>query len=78
MESAPAVLVVPVTVAAEVVLIRQFRYACNAEVVAVPAGTRGDQEDASLEQVTRRESQQEIGAMTAAYGAHNGPGAGHE
>ena len=62
LESAPAVIIVPVTAAGEVVLIRQFRYACDAEVVEVPAGTRGDQEDASLEQVVRKELQQEIGA----------------
>ena len=61
MESAPAVIIVPVTATGEVVLIRQFRYACDAEVVEVPAGTRGDQ-DASLEQVARRELLQGIGA----------------
>jgi ADP-ribose pyrophosphatase len=62
MESAPAVIIVPVTAQGEVVLIRQFRYACDAQVVEVPAGTRGDQDDASPEQVTRMELRQEIGA----------------
>lgn len=61
-ERAPAVIVVPVTKAGEIVLIRQYRYPVDAWCLETPAGGCHDTGDRGLEEVVRKELQEEIGA----------------
>jgi ADP-ribose pyrophosphatase len=61
-ERAPAVIVVPVTKAGEIVLIRQYRYPVDAWCLETPAGGCHDTGDRALEEVVRKELKEEIGA----------------
>ncbi len=56
-----AVVIVPVTGDEKVVLIRQYRYTVDEWCLEVPAGGIHDAEDASLEQVARKELLEEVG-----------------
>jgi ADP-ribose pyrophosphatase len=62
-ERAPAVIVVPVTKAGEIVLIRQYRYPVDAWCLEIPAGGCHDTGDRALEEVVRKELKEEIGAI---------------
>lgn len=62
LHQAPAVYVVPVTTAGQVVLIRQYRYPVDAWCLEVPAGGSGDRLGMPLREVARRELREEIGA----------------
>lgn len=66
LERAQSVIVVPVTPRAEVVLIRQYRYAVDEHCLEFPAGGLHDTGDASLEEVARKELLEEIGATAGA------------
>ena len=61
-ERATAVIIVPVTPAGEIVLIRQYRYPADAWCLETPAGSTGDTGDMPLEEVVRKELKEEIGA----------------
>jgi ADP-ribose pyrophosphatase len=56
-----AVIVVPVTSDGRMVLIRQYRYPVDDWCLEVPAGGSHDANGASLEEIVRRELQEEIG-----------------
>ncbi len=81
-EAKPVVIVVPVTPAGEVVLIRQFRYIVDEWLWEVPAGGSHDFEGDDLAELVQRELHEEIGgeAETIEHiGAfHPLPGAGHK
>lgn len=64
MRAAPAVFIVPVTAAGEVVMIRQYRYTVDEWCIEVPAGGTGDRTGASLEDVAREELREEVGGIT--------------
>ncbi len=66
LERAQSVIVVPVTGDGRVVLIRQYRYAVDEHCLEFPAGGLHDTGDASLEEVVRKELQEEIGAQAGA------------
>lgn len=59
---AHSVIIVPVTRAGEIVLIRQYRYAVDAWCLETPAGGCHDTGDRALEEVVRKELKEEIGA----------------
>lgn len=61
-ERAEAVIIVPLTHAGEIVLIRQYRYPVDAWSLEVPAGGSHDTGTASLDEVVRKELREEIGA----------------
>jgi ADP-ribose pyrophosphatase len=61
-ERAPAVIVVPVTKAGEIVLIRQYRYPVDAWCLETPAGGTHDTGKRKLAAVVRKELKEEIGA----------------
>lgn len=61
LERAGAVIVVPVTREGEIVVLRQYRYAVDEWCLEVPAGGTHDTDDATLEQVARKELREEIG-----------------
>lgn len=56
-----AVIVIPVTPAGEVVLLKQYRYPVDEWCFEVPAGGTHDSCDAALEEVVRKELREEIG-----------------
>lgn len=56
-----AVFVVPVTADGSIILLRSFRYTCDAWCVEVPAGGLGDQGEASAEEVAATELREELG-----------------
>ncbi len=62
LERDEAVIVVPVTAAGEVVLLKQYRYPVDEWCLEVPAGGTHDSGDAALEEVARKELREEIGA----------------
>lgn len=62
LERAPAVIVVPITTAGEMVLIKQYRYAVDEWCLEVPAGGTHDSGGASLEEVATKELREEAGA----------------
>jgi ADP-ribose pyrophosphatase len=57
-----AVIVVPVTTDGRVVLLKQYRYPVDEWCLEVPAGGTHDTDDASLEEVARKELKEEVGA----------------
>jgi ADP-ribose pyrophosphatase len=57
-----AVIIVPITDAGEMVLLKQYRYPVDEWCLEVPAGGTHDTGDASLEEVVRKELREEIGA----------------
>lgn len=54
-------MIVPITKAGEMVLLRQYRYAVDEWCLEVPAGGTHDSGDASLEEVARKELREEVG-----------------
>lgn len=72
-----AVVVVPVTDAGEVVLVRQYRAAIDAELLEVPAGKR-DVADEPVEVTAHRELEEEVGlqagSMVKLAEFYNSPG----
>ena len=60
-ERAEAVIIVPVTAAGEVVLLRQYRYAVDEWCLEVPAGGTHDTGGASLQEVATKELREEVG-----------------
>jgi ADP-ribose pyrophosphatase len=61
-ERAECVIIVPVTPAGKMVMIQQYRYPVDAWCLEVPAGGTHDTGDAALEDVVRKELQEEVGA----------------
>jgi ADP-ribose pyrophosphatase len=61
-ESEGAVVVVPVTAGGEVVMARQYRYTVDRWCLEVPAGGLHDVGDMPLEEVARKELEEEVGA----------------
>ena len=61
-ERAPGVLIVPVTRAGEIVLIRQYRYPIDQWCLEIPAGGAHDTGDTPLDEVARKELHEEVGA----------------
>ena len=61
-ERGAAVVIVPVTDAGEMVLLKQYRYAIDQWCLEVPAGGTHDTGDDSLEEVARNELREEVGA----------------
>ncbi len=61
LERGESVIVVPVTTAGEVVLIRQYRYPVDAHCLELPAGVCRDTGGQPLEAVARKELREEIG-----------------
>ena len=61
-ERAESVIIVPVTPAGTMVMIRQYRYPVDSWCWEVPAGGTHDTGDAALEDVVRKELREEIGA----------------
>jgi len=64
-ERAAAVVVVPITREGEMVLLKQYRYAVDEYCLEVPAGGTHDSGNASLEEVARRELEEEVGGTAA-------------
>jgi ADP-ribose pyrophosphatase len=62
MERSDAVIVVPITRDGKMVLIRQYRYPVDDRCLEVTAGGSHDTGDAPLEEIVRKEMQEEIGA----------------
>jgi ADP-ribose pyrophosphatase len=61
-ERGDAVVIVPITRAGEMVMLKQYRYAVDAWCLEVPAGGMHDTGDASPEEVAHQELREEIGA----------------
>ena len=62
LERDEAVIIVPVTSAGDVILLKQYRYPVDEWCLEVPAGGTHDSGDASLEEVVRKELREEVGA----------------
>lgn len=60
-ERAEAVIVVPVTTAGEIVMLKQYRFPVDEWCLEIPAGGTHDACDAALEEVVRKELREEIG-----------------
>jgi 8-oxo-dGTP pyrophosphatase MutT (NUDIX family) len=60
-ERGPAVIIVPITAAGEMVLIRQYRHPVRERCLEVPAGTARDAAGMSLEKVAEKELKEEVG-----------------
>jgi 8-oxo-dGTP pyrophosphatase MutT (NUDIX family) len=61
-ERGDAVVIVPITRAGEMVMVKQYRYPVDEWCLEVPAGGMHDTGDASPEEVARTELREEIGA----------------
>ena len=61
-QRAPGVIIVPVTVDGKVALIRQYRFPVDEWCWEIPAGTTVDTGNMPLEEVVRKELEEEIGA----------------
>lgn len=61
LERDEAVIIVPITTAGDVVLLKQYRYPVDEWCLEVPAGGTHDSGDASLEEVVRKELREEVG-----------------
>ena len=66
LERAQSVIVVPITADGRAVLIRQYRFPVDEHCLEFPAGGLHDTGEASLEEVVRKELQEEIGAVAGA------------
>src|SRR5215210_480691 len=62
LERAPAVVVVPITSAGEMILLKQYRYPVDEWCLEVPAGGTHDARDSDLEEVAAKELREEVGA----------------
>lgn len=62
LERGESVIVVPVTTAGEVVMIRQYRYPVDESCLELPAGVCRDTGGQPLEAVARKELHEEVGA----------------
>ncbi|HEV3410788.1 MAG TPA: NUDIX hydrolase [Chthoniobacterales bacterium] len=62
LERDEAVVIVPITKAGEMVMLKQYRYAVDDWCLEIPAGGTHDAQDASLEEVVRKELREEVGA----------------
>jgi len=62
LERDEAVIIVPVTPAGDVVMLKQYRYPVDEWCLEVPAGGTHDSGDAALEEVVRKELREEVGA----------------
>ena len=62
LERDPAVVIVPITKAGEMVMLRQYRYTVDEWCLEIPAGGTHDKRDASLDEVVREELREEVGA----------------
>ncbi len=62
-EATPAVYVVPITRAGDMLLIRQYRYPVDRWSLEVPAGGTHDFPGVPLDQVARAELEEEVGAV---------------
>jgi len=62
LERAEAVVIVPVTRDGQIVTVHQYRYPIDEWCVEVPAGGTHDTDDATLEDVVRKELREEVGA----------------
>ena len=65
LERTDAVIVVPITTAGELVLIKQYRYSVDEWCLEVPAGGTHDKPNESLENVARAELREEVGGVCA-------------
>jgi ADP-ribose pyrophosphatase len=65
LERADAIIVVPVTNDGQIILLRQYRYPVDEWCWEVPAGGSHDTGDVPLEEVVRKEMEEEIGATCA-------------
>ena len=61
-ERADGVIIVPVTSAGEIVLVKQYRYPVDEWCLELPCGGMHDANGASREEVARKELREEIGA----------------
>lgn len=61
-ERAPGVIIVPVTGAGEIILIRQYRFPVDEWCLETPAGSTGDTGELPLEKIVRKELEEEVGA----------------
>ena len=66
LDRAQSIIVVPVTAEGEIVLISQYRFAVDEQCLEFPAGGLHDTGNPSLEEVVRKELQEEIGARAGA------------
>ena len=66
LEEPPGVLVVPLTADGQIVLVEQYRYTIDAWCLQVPAGGTHDADGRALEEVARKELEEEIGATCGA------------
>jgi len=62
LERDQAVVIVPITSAGEMVMLKQYRYAVDDSCLEVPAGGTHDTGGASLEEVVHKELREEVGA----------------
>ena len=62
LERADAVIVVPITSAGEMILLKQYRYTVDEWCLEVPGGGMHDAAAADLEEVARKELREEVGA----------------
>jgi ADP-ribose pyrophosphatase len=62
LERDEAVVIVPITRSGEMVMLKQYRYAVDEWCLEIPAGGTHDSGDAPLEEVVRKELDEEVGA----------------
>lgn len=62
-----AVFVVPLTANQEIILMRSYRYTIDDWCWEIPAGTLGDQQGKTLEEVARLELLEEIGGISETF-----------
>lgn len=66
-ERPEAVIIVPVTTAGEMVLIKQYRYTVDEWCYEVPAGGTHDKPNEELEEVAREELREEVGGTGGSF-----------
>ncbi len=65
LERGESVIIVPVTAAGRVVMIRQYRYPVDAHCLELPAGVCRDTTGQTLEAIARKELREEVGGTAA-------------